>query len=325
MTQDGMPLYAGFDGGGTKTIAVIVDADGRERGRGVAGPGNLANVSGDALRDAICRSLQNACAASRLPYDTAFAGACAGMAGYSAQSRRLAFAHLFGQCVTSNAHLVEPDFSIAYWGATHGEPGIIVIAGTGAVAYGRNAQGQTEREDGLGFLLGDRGSGFNLGLRVLRYTLEQMKAGQADALTQATLDYTGAQSQEQIVQWLYGDFSPSRVAALAPVVGELAQAGEPSACWHVAEMARRLRHSVRQVRHRLWLDRDTPVYPLGGLWNLGAFFRAEFAEPEWQGLGAFQLPPEPLAGGQFVVAQPRSDAAYGAALLARTLSANQSA
>ena len=157
-----------------------------------------------------------------------------------------------------------------------------------------------------------------LGLRVLRYTLEQMKAGREDALTRAALAYTGAQSQEQVVQWLYGDFSPSRVAALAPVVGELAQAGEASACWHVAEMARRLRHSVRQVRHRLWLERDTPIYPLGGLWNLGAFFRAEFAEPEWQGEGAFALPPEPLAGGQFVVAQPLSDAAYGAALLAKT-------
>ncbi len=319
MTHNDTPLFAGFDGGGTKTVAVVVDANGRERGRGYGGPGNIANTSADALRDAVCDSLRDACTSAGLPPDVIFTGACAGMAGWSAQGRRTAFEQMFAECVRADAHLVEPDFSVAYWGATHGEPGIIVIAGTGAVAYGRNAQGQTEREDGLGFLLGDRGSGFNLGLRVLRYTLEQLKAGNEDALTLAVGAHTGAHTQERIVQWLYGDFSPARVAGLAPVVGALAERGEPSACWHVAEMARRLRHSVRQIRHRLWLDRETPVYPLGGLWNLGAFFRAEFVEPEWQGEGAFTLPPEPLAGGQFIVAQPRSDAVYGAALLAKSL------
>ena len=208
------------------------------------------------------------------------------MAGYSAEARRADFAVLFAEDVNAEARFVEPDFSIAYWGAAHGEPGIIVIAGTGAVAYGRNAEGETRREDGLGFLLGDRGSGFNLGLRVLQYTLEMWKAGDGDALTEAVLAHTGAASQEQIVQWLYGDFSPSRVAGLAPVVGQLAQAGEPAACWHVADMARRLRHSVRQVRHHLWLPRDTPIYPLGGLWNLGEFFREEFAEPPLERRGA---------------------------------------
>ena len=238
------------------------------------------------------------------------------------QARGL-FADLLQISIGADAHDVEPDFSVAYWGAAHGEPGIVVIAGTGAVAYGRNAQGQTEREDGLGFLLGDRGSGFNLGLRALRYTLDQWKAGTPDALAQAIITHTGAHSQEQIVQWLYGEFSPARVASLAPIIGELAQAGDMAAQWHVAEMARRLRHSVRQVRHRLWLPRDAPVYPLGGLWSLGTFFQEEFANPGWQGEGAFALPPEALSGGRFVVEPPRNDAAYGAALLAKAKHAEE--
>ncbi len=307
----------GIDGGGTKTVAVILDANGGERGRGYGGPGNLVNTSSDMLRQAITESVGEACHQAQLPGDTHFGGACAGMAGYSAEAKREAFAGLFREMVSAEVHLVEPDFSIAYWGATHGEPGIVVIAGTGAVAYGRNEAGETQREDGLGFLLGDRGSGFNLGLRILKYTLEQWKQGKTDTLTKAVVKHTEARSQEQIVQWLYGDFSPARVASLAPLVGQLAEDGDVAARWHVAEMARRLRHSVRQIRHRLWLPRETPVYPLGGLWNLGAFFRAEFSDPQWHGEGAFLLEPEPLSGGRFTLAQPKSDAAYGAGLQAQ--------
>jgi hypothetical protein len=53
------------------------------------------------------------------------------------------------------------------------------------------------------------------------------------------------------------------------------------------------------------------------LWSLGDFFREEFANPQWQGTGAFTLPLEDLSGGSFVVGQPQSDAAYGAGLLAK--------
>jgi N-acetylglucosamine kinase len=185
------------------------------------------------------------------------------------------------------------------------------------VAYGRNGEGKDHKEDGLGFLLGDRGSGFNLGVRVLRYTLDQMRAGALDTLSMAVLQHTGAQSETEIIQWLYAEFSPPRVASLSPLVGELAETGDPAARWHVAEMARRLRHSVRQVRHALWLPRDVPVYPLGGLWQLGSFFRNEFANPQWRGEDRFTMTSEAVPGGQFYLAEPRSAAALGAALLAR--------
>ena len=89
-----------------------------------------------------------------------------------------------------------------------------------------------------------------------------------------------------------------------------------AARWQVAEMARRLRHSVRQVRHALWLPRDVPVYPLGGLWQLGSFFLSEFADPRWSGEGPFALQSESVPGGRFELAEPLSDPVYGAALLA---------
>ena len=311
-----MQIFLGIDGGGTKTAALVVDEKGTELGLGVGGPGNIANNEDATLSRSLRTAVGAALRSADLPDTTRFAAVCAGVAGYSAPQRREAFDAVLHTEVDAEAHRVEPDYVVAYWGATHGEPGVVVIAGTGAVAYGRNGDGEERKEDGLGFLLGDRGSGFNLGVRVLRYTLEQMQAGTLDALAMAVLMHTKAQSENEIIQWLYGEFSPTRVAGLSPIVGRLAESGDEAARWQVAEMARRLRHSVRQVRHALWLPRDVPVYPLGGLWQLGSFFLSEFADPRWSGEGRFAVATESVPGGRFELAEPRSEPVQGAALLA---------
>ena len=312
-----MNYYLGIDGGGTKTLAVIHDADGRECGRGTGGPGNIAFNSEAELAGSVHTAVGEACSAAGIAQGH-FAAVCAGVAGYSVEPRRSVFEALLRREVEAERYRVEPDYLVAYWGATGGEPGVVIIAGTGAVAYGRNAEGESYKEDGYGYLLGDRGSGFDLGLYALRYTLEHMQENRTDALTAAVLAETGARIQNEILQWLYGEFSTARVAGLAPIVGALAEEGDPPARTLVAEMARRLRHTVRSIRHRLWLPRDTPVYPLGGLWQLGPFFRAEFAEPTWPGHTGTPLASETLPGGRFTLAEPKHDAAAGAALLAAT-------
>ena len=312
-----MRYFLGIDGGGTKTAALVTDGNGAALGLGVGGPGNIANNDERTLQASLRAAVGSALDVAGLPDQTRFSAVCAGIAGYSAVQKLEAFRALLEATVMAERYRVEPDYSVAYWGASGGEPGVVVIAGTGAVTYGRNADGQDRKEDGLGFLLGDRGSGFNLGLRVLRYTLELMQAGTPDTLSGAVLRHTGARSENEIIQWLYGEFSPPRVASLSPVVGALAEEGDEAARWHVSEMARQLRHSVRQVRHALWLPRDVPVYPLGGLWQLGSFFLSEFTEPRWSGEGRFALPSESVPGGRFELAEPLGDAVSGAALLAR--------
>jgi N-acetylglucosamine kinase-like BadF-type ATPase len=313
-----MELFLGIDGGGTKTAALLMDASGGVLGRGEGGSGNIATNNDAILASSVRKAVAEACfEASLEPGTCEFAAVCAGVAGYSVEERRPAFLAILRAQIRALAYNVQPDYAVAYWGASHGAPGIVVIAGTGAVAFGRNEAGETSTEDGLGYLLGDRGSGFNLGIRVLRHTLTRMQEGRSDILSEAVLAHTGAQNQNDILQWLYGQFSPARVASLAPIVGELAESGDPIARMHIVEMARRLRHTVRQVRHKLWLPRDTPVYTLGGLWQLGAFFRSEFQEPHWRGEGEITIEEEALPGGHFNITPPRSDAAYGAALMAK--------
>lgn len=313
-----MRYFMGIDGGGSKTIASILDENGLERGRGSGGPCNLATCEEDTLRASLHNAAHEALHTAGLPDSLCFTGICAGIAGYSAAPRLPLFDRILREQVPGEFYQVEPDYVIAYWGATEGDPGIVVIAGTGAVSYGRNAAGETRREDGLGYLLGDRGSGFNLGLRVLRHTLEQIQQGQKDTLSEAVMAHTGARTQNEIIYWLYGGFHPSRVAGLAPMVGALAESGDEAARAHVSEMARMLRHAVRQIRHALWLPREAPIYPLGGLWQMGEFFVSEFTDPQWHGTGGTGIALEPLPGGRFVLAQPKHDAAYGAAMLAKS-------
>lgn len=304
----------GLDGGGTKTAACLVDENSCELGRGVGGPCNIATQDDASLATSLEQAAAAACDAAGLAHSKCtLAGACAAVAGFSAAGRRAAFACLATNCLRAERIRIEPDYVAAFWGASHGAPGIAVIAGTGAVSYGLNADGATHREDGLGYLLGDRGSAFNLGLRVLRHTLRCIDDGRADTLSESVQAFTGASTQAEMVQWVYSSFSPGKIASLAPVVGALAERGDASAMEHVIEMAQRLRNSARRVRHALWLPWDTPVYPLGGLWSIGSVLRSEFTEPRSDERSRGD---ENAAGGRLSVTEPQSDPAYGAALLA---------
>lgn len=312
-----MPCYIGLDCGGTKTAALITDESGAELGLGRGGSGNIGVNDDETLAASLHDAFRGACEQANLSPETSFASLCAGVAGYSYEHRRAPFLALLRAEIRAESYSLAPDYLAAYWGATGGEPGIVVIAGTGAVAFGRNAKGEEYKADGLGYLLGDKGSGFNLGLYALRHALESLQKGAEDRVTQAVKEYTGTHIVPEIIHWLYEDFTPARVAAIAPRIGTLAESGDPVASRLVVEMARRLRQTVRQVRHQLWLPREVPVYPIGGLWEMGAFFRSEFQDPHWLGEGESSIEPEDLAGGRFNVQPPRRSPAYGATLLAR--------
>ena len=172
------------------------------------------------------------------------------------------------------------------------------------------------REDGLGYLLGDRGSGFNLGIRVLRDTLDKLRDNCPDSLCGCSNAFypNPAPKTRFCNGCIAGSVLPvSRLSRR--LIGELAEQGDPEARRHLSAMAHHLRHSVRQVRHKLYLPRDTPVYPLGGLWQLGAFFRVP-------NLPNRRSPPKQVTTrlspgiASTFGDSPRHDAAYGAALLA---------
>lgn len=159
-----MVYSLGIDGGGTKTDCVVVDAEGTILGEGRGGPSNALRCGFDeafrSISEAAAKALKGAHLSSS---DIAFV--CAGLAGAGRRNvvRRMMI-FLAQGFPRATAH-VTTDYEIALEAAVGAGPGVVLIAGTGSVAYGRNAAGETARAGGYGPWIGDEGSAFDIGRR----------------------------------------------------------------------------------------------------------------------------------------------------------------
>src|SRR5688500_13852289 len=147
------PLFLGVDGGQSSTTAVIGDETGQVLGFGRGGACNHVGAAEgkEKFLRAISGCLSAACAQASLdPGSVRFASACLGFSGGPADKEAL-----LRELIAADAMIVTHDALIALAGATAGEPGIITIAGTGSIAFGRNGQGKSVRAGGWGYVFGD--------------------------------------------------------------------------------------------------------------------------------------------------------------------------
>jgi N-acetylglucosamine kinase-like BadF-type ATPase len=256
------------DGGQSSTTAVIGDETGRVLGTGVSGPCNHVGSADGHLKflSAVEGCLAAACLAAGLdPQPVRFASACLGFSGGPADKQAL-----IEETISAEKLFVTTDAWIALSGATGGEPGIIVIAGTGSIAFGRNAQGQTGRAGGWGHIFGDEGGAFDIVRQALRAALRAEEAwGPATALRKALLDATGGTSINDVLHRFYtSDFPRDRIAALAPLVDGAANAGDEIADSILEEAASELAGLARAVRRQLFLlSGAVPVAHIGGVFR----------------------------------------------------------
>jgi len=161
-----MGYSLGFDGGGTKTDCVLLDANGNVVGEGRGGPANPLRSGYDGAFSSLREAAAGAIAVGGIR-PAEIAGVCAGLAGAGRRSvvrRMMVFlSEEFPAALTQ----VATDYEVALESAVGSAPGVVLIAGTGSVAYGRNAAGETARAGGYGPLLGDEGSAFEIGRRAV--------------------------------------------------------------------------------------------------------------------------------------------------------------
>ncbi len=155
-----MPYYLGIDGGGTKTICAVGDAV-RQLATATSGPSNIVRVGEAQARASLQESVRQACAAAGIAVGQivyTYVGASgAGRPELAAMVRRM-LAEILSTPID-----VTGDMQIALQAAFDTGPGVIVNAGTGSFAYGRNAQGRTARAGGWGFAISDEGSAHWIG------------------------------------------------------------------------------------------------------------------------------------------------------------------
>ncbi len=194
---------------------------------------------------------------------------------------------------------VTHDAEIALSGATEGEPGIVMIAGTGSMAFGRNSEGRTARAGGWGYLVGDEGGGFDISRRALRAALQFEEGwGPATSLHRELLTRTGAASANDLLHRCYASISRYEFAALAPLVNECAEAGDQVAEHILVNAARALRSYVQGV-HRNVFAASEPVRVsyIGGVFK-SAKLRKAFSSyvHEWLGCDTVSPRLSPAAG-----------------------------
>jgi len=261
-------LFLGVDGGQSSTTALVGDDTGRVLGMGVGGPCNHVGAAEgrERLARAVRESLEKACVQAGLdPHDVRFEAACFGMSGGPADKQAI-----LAKVIPARILVVTHDALIALVGATGGEPGVITIAGTGSIAFGRNAAGETARAGGWGYLFGDEGGGFDIVRQALRAALRFEEGwGPPTALHAMLLEATGARDANDALHIFYTlDWPRSRVAALAVRVDEAAVQGDTVARDILHSAAQNLAALCTSVRSRLWKTGETArIAAVGGVFH----------------------------------------------------------
>src|SRR3954468_3878589 len=254
-------VLIGADVGGTKT-AVAVSRDGKIVGR-ADGPGaalrpGRALVSSSAIADAVRQALA---AAGLLIGDVLVVGAAG--AGREPEKDELRKA-LRGENVASSV-VVTTDIEIALVAAFGEGPGIVVSAGTGSVAVGRDRTGKRHRIGGYGWQMGDEGSGYAIG-RASLGAVSRAVDGRSPptALSDRLLRATRSDDFDALVRWAAGA-SPAEVRALAPHVLAVAPDGDPLAQGIADYAARELSQLAICLIPKMDIEPPISVAVTGGL------------------------------------------------------------
>jgi len=260
--------FLGVDGGQTATVAAIGDGEGRVLGTGMGGPCNHVRAPGGRKKfiAALQTALGRACRAAGLDAETIrFEAACLGFSGGPEDKREIA-----AEMVRAERLVVTTDAVIALVGATGGEPGVVVIAGTGSIAFGRNAAGSSARAGGWGYVFGDEGGAFDIVRQALRAALRFEEGwGPATALHRALLEATGAASANELLHLFYTRrYGRPRIAGLAPLVDETARRGDEVAIEILRQAGQQLALFAAAVRRQLFQPAEpVAVSYIGGVFE----------------------------------------------------------
>lgn len=298
-----MALYLGIDGGGSKTTCLVGDEQ-STLGSGAAGGCNVIRVGEDSAHVALSAAVRQACTVAGVKLSD-IARACVGASGAGRAETRDALRRGMEKLVSGEIEIVA-DTEIALQAAFGGGPGLVVIAGTGAIACGRNARGQAARASGWGFAISDEGSGHWIGREALRTALRAYDEGDSPPVLENLMRSLGAATHEQLVVRAN---ATTDFAALLPAVLEAAAAGDTVALRVLSDAAHELAASADVVLRRLFSPGEpAPVAMVGGVFRNSSVVRQVFynaVEAAFPGAAIQATVIEPAQGALELARHPR--------------------
>jgi glucosamine kinase len=254
----------GVDGGGTRTRAVVIDERELELGRAEAGGAIVTARAPEAAASAVAEAVRGA--AERACVDLPAALLWAGLSGAGHEPGRLAVSALLERAGLAKRVVVGTDVRAAFHAACPEGPGILLIAGTGSIAWARTPEGEIGRAGGWGQHLGDEGSGYAIGLGALRAVVraEDGREG-ATLMRDDVLRVLALADPVELIPWA-ASAGKAEVAGLVPIVVRAASSGDPAASQLLDEATRELTKHVAAILDRMgpW-PVPPPLFLWGGL------------------------------------------------------------
>jgi N-acetylglucosamine kinase len=235
-----MNYVLGIDGGGSKTVCILMDEQHQIISRGEAGAANYQSIGKVAACKSIAAAIHQAAnAALKLTNSITITSICLGLAGVS----RAADIEIVKSIVTElQNHQYLPiiwdlppsniiicnDALIALVGGIGHPQGIVVAVGTGSIIFGRNAEGEIKRVGGWGYILGDEGSAYHIAIAGMQAALKAYDGRiKYTRLVEDFSQHLSLTSIEDLIAVIYGGgWGVKEIAALAPIVDLAAACGD---------------------------------------------------------------------------------------------------
>lgn len=244
-----MSHVLGIDAGGTKTVCLLADEHGTIIAEARRGGANLQAV-GELEVEKVLHDVMEEAIGDR---DVRPAAICLGIAGVDRPDDSVVVKSIMKRIGYKARVLVVNDALVALEAGAPGQPGVVVISGTGSISYGRNAVGEAARSGGWGYVLGDEGSGYWIGRAALRAVLRQSDhRGPKTVLSMLLLEHFGIQRAQELIHEVYHtNLKPSAIGSLAQCVQAAFTQGDAVAIGILRGAADELEASALSVARRL--------------------------------------------------------------------------
>ncbi len=269
--SDEPTYFLGVDGGASKTVALVTDETGESLGDGLAGPSNHLRVGIETAARNIERAVNKALVAADVTSREIVWAYC-GIAGADHPAHRQEVIDSLSIFFPRGNFTVDNDARIALTGAIGYGGGVVVIAGTGSVAFGRNEAGEERRAGGWGPIVGDEGSGFGIARAALGAIVRAYDGrGPQTRMTEMLRDGWNLKP-EDIPRFVYAPATHTDdIARFGKLAIEAAEGGDAVAREILDDGGRELGACVVAVAKRLgMLATAFPVSYTGGAFNAGA-------------------------------------------------------
>lgn len=272
ISADEASYFLGFDGGGTKTDCVLADAEGRIVARALGGPSNPLRTGYMRAWFSLSEAADSVLKQAKI-HSGHIRGICAGLGGAGRRGVVRRATTFFERGYPNARVVVTTDLEIALDAAFGSGEGIILLAGTGSAAFGRDAAGRTARAGGRGPWFSDEGSAFDIGRRAFQaVALAEEHRGPTTALSERIFAANQSRGWDQLGEQIAKN--PDAVFPKTfPLVAEMAEAGDTVSRAILSAAATSLAELAASVAKELgWRDRDVAIAKVGGAYGRSKYF-----------------------------------------------------